>query len=177
MFSATARYFTLGTISSSLVGKPNEPEGGAGLSHVGRAAGALTWPSPTALPVQSPTGCLGYHPRYRRWRRGVGGVQVGVRVATAPLAARQHTGFCAAKEQIGARVGILVMKKLLAVVVNEVSRAERRCYRVGIHGVLIIAYWQHVMEASGGRADASCSLAMAASAASHRGKTGLGRDQ
>ena len=36
---------------------------------VGRAAGALTWPSPTALPVQSPTGCLGYHPRYRRWRQ------------------------------------------------------------------------------------------------------------
>ena len=108
---------------------------------------------------------------------GAGGVLVGVCVATAPLAACQHTGFCVAKEQIGARVGILVMKKLLAVVVNEVSRAERRCYHVGIRGVLFIACWQHFIEAGGGRAVASCPLAMAASAASHRGKTGLGRDQ
>ena len=108
---------------------------------------------------------------------GAGGGLVRSTGGGAGWVAAMCAGLCVAKEQIGASVAILATKKPLVVVVNEVSRAERRCYHVGIRGVLFIACWQHFIEAGGGRAVASCPLAMAASAASHRGKTGLGRDQ
>ena len=141
---------------------------------VRRAAGAIMRPSPTAL-------------RRDRPRLSWFSFSVSASAPAAPVAwsgqrgagwvAAMCAGLCVAKEQIGASVAILATKKPLVVVVNEVSRAERRCYHVGIRGVLFIACWQHFIEAGGGRAVASCPLAMAASAASHRGKTGLGRDQ